>query len=144
MRCARSWSASSAVVAIWMSSHPSGVLETAAHMAVESPLSSSSDCGAMDMPARSEDGILGLLRGQSTVGAVTSSWSGIFAGFVAPVGWRERASLVLLRIIIDVWDVDHGEPVTQRLLLQIPKSGVWDPGICPQTACREACGRLQQ
>ena len=89
MRCARSWSASSAAVAIWTSSHPRGVLETAARMAVESPLSSSSDCGAMDMPARSDDEILGLLRGQSTVGAVTSSWSGIFAGFVAPVGWQE-------------------------------------------------------
>ena len=45
MRCARSWSVSSAAVAIWTSSHPRGVLETAAHMAVESPLSSSSDLG---------------------------------------------------------------------------------------------------
>ena len=95
MGCARSWSASSAAVAIWT---PRGVLETAAHMAVESPLSSSSECGAMVMPARSDDGILGLLRGQSTVGAVMSSWSGIFAGFVVPVAWRERASLVLLRM----------------------------------------------
>ncbi len=97
-----------------MSSHPSGVLETAAHMAVESPCS---DCGAMDMPARSDDGIFGLLRGQSAVGAVTSSWSGIFAG-----QWGGERG----RRCSDAWDVDHGEPVTQRLLLQIPESGIRD------------------
>ena len=96
MRCARSWSASLAAVAIWMSSHPRGAMCAAVSNTVESPLSSSSDCGAMDMPARSDDGILRLLHGQSMVGAVALPWSGIFAGFVAPVGWRERASLVLL------------------------------------------------
>ena len=63
MRCARSWSASSAAVAIWTSSYPRGVLEMG-------------------------EGVAGL--------------------------------------VADAWDVDHGEPVTQRLLLQIPQSGVWD------------------
>jgi hypothetical protein len=29
-------------------------------------------------------------------------------------------------LVADAWDVDHGEPVTQSLLLQIPESGILD------------------
>ena len=95
MRSESSCMESSAAVAIWIASQSRGVLEVAAQRAVARPASSSSVGGAMEMPARSDVGILGLWWWQAMSGAVLSSGRSIWAGLRVPEGWRERASLVL-------------------------------------------------
>ena len=86
---------SSAAVAIRMASQSRGMLDIAAQRAVARPTSSSSVGDAMEMPARSDIGILVLWWGQAVSGAVLSSGRSIRAGLWIPEGWRERASLVL-------------------------------------------------
>ena len=85
---------SSAAVATWSDSQSSGMPEVAAHMAEARPASSSSVGVAMEMPARSVVGILGLWCGHAASGVVLSSDRLRRSGCLTPDGWRERASLV--------------------------------------------------
>ena len=84
---------SSAAVATWSVSQSRGMPVMAAQSAVARPAAAVG--WAIEMPARSVVGILGLWLGQAESGAVLSSGRFILAGLGIPDGWRERASLVL-------------------------------------------------
>lgn len=126
------------VVATWMSSQLTGVEEMAAHRASGRPASSSSGVLTIEIPASRLDGIFGLLGVQSVLVNWLSSRRGILVGLVEPVGWRERASLVLLRT--------PGMWIKVKRYLRVLSSTVYlgcPPGICCQIFYRGACGPLR-